>query len=811
MTIGPPQVGKTTLRCRLLRLYQLPIGSTDVVERPDTVMYLSESNDSDDDLGRCIAGRCTYESYTYKADGSEWVLVNNTSGLLSLLNFLQNKIDVTTTPVRKSFDEAPVQASSDDKAPMQASSDDKAPMQASRDDKAPMQASRDDETPMQASSDDKVPMQASSDDKAPMQASSDDKMPMQASSDDKMPMQACSDKTPMQASSDDKAPTQAFTDDKMPLQASSDDKAPTQASTDDETPIRAMSQAARNKIHQMYQELKKRDKAAVTLPDAHLLQFLDCGGQLAYHDILPLFVNIPAIYLHVFKVSKELTECFIDELRSPRGEKTYSAESALSVADMITRSMMTVHLLGDKKVQLPSKVKRDGKSPKPHIVFVGTHLDELGEEDQDARLKAIGETLRKAMQSESHDLEGMLVNGPKPYSKFFPVSNEMSHGRCTFENLKGRIAGQAEKDAVKVEVPVRWYLRQLLEMSQGEKHLYAYSELYQHSKEEESITDIGDFHAMVTYFHALGLLVHLCGADVRHTENSDCLVYTDPSYLFKNISKLYQVQFEEEVEGVSKLQLKREGKLTMEALQELGVPAELNHRRFMDLLVQLFIGAEIESPKGVRTLFVPSVLVNPKSAKDATSSGGDTASQEHSLCFAIMFNHTSFVPCGVFTGMIARLQSAPQWRIHTQSSSRTLMKFAVGALDNINVLDHLTHISVEMDCHDELKPEQCQMYRDTIIQATADSYCFLYHSKNPPSGTCSACTDTPYLVLGQSCRSCPPEPAGTHNVQHFAELKVENYIPKSVRCTKNSGVKRLKDSTLEQVAFQNISHHVSDD
>ena len=95
-------------------------------------------------------------------------------------------------------------------------------------------------------------------------------------------------------------------------------------------------------------------------------------------------VNIPAIYLHVINVSKELTECPVDELCLPSGEKKYSAESALSVAEMNARSVMTVHLLADKKVQLPSEVHHDSKSPKPCIVLVGTHLHEVDEKNREA-------------------------------------------------------------------------------------------------------------------------------------------------------------------------------------------------------------------------------------------------------------------------------------------------------------------------------------------------------------------------------------------------------------------------------------------
>ena len=217
-----------------------------------------------------------------------------------------------------------------------------------------------------------------------------------------------------------------------------------------------------------------------------------------------------------------------------------------------------------------------------------------------------------------------------------------------------------------------------------------------------------------------------------------------------------------------------------------------------------------------RTLFVPSVLVNssPDSTGDATSWKHDAGAHKHSVSFALTFKHTSFVPCGVFTGMIARLQSAPGWDVCTLSISRIHMKFAVGALGTVNVLDCATHVSVEIDRHDGLRPEQYQEYRDIIIAATADSFCFLFHSKadkDPQSGPCIACSDKPYLVICQTCHLCPPQSSVTHKVPHFAELKVENNIPVSVRCLETMKPKLLGGSALERVPFQNILHYVSNE
>ena len=740
MTIGPPRAGKTALRHHLLELEPPEVSSsTPVMKTAETVSVCpsgsaaspgevghvphsgadpsvedsaesedaSSSDESDDPMGQKVVKKSMYENRMYLVTKNKWVLVNNGSGILSLLTYLRD-----TIAARSSTAQTPV----------------------------------DYET---------------------------------GAEDNNLPS----------------------THEDMQHDAA------IQPSGDKSASVALMSS-------RIYRELQNPDLADVALSDAHLLQFLDCGGQLAYHDILPLFVNIPANYLNVFNVTKELTECPIDELCSADGKKMYAAKSALSVAEMVTRSVMTVRSLADRKVPLLPGVISEGK---PRIMLVGTHLDKLDEKDADEKLKASNEILQEVLQLESRLLERAIVPNKKSKLMFFPVNNKLyvdkshqSHKHCkckhcrATKNLKGRITRQAVEDAVKVEVPVRWYLHQLLELSQSEKPFYSYSELYERCRAEGSVTDVGEFHAMVTYFHALGLLIHLCGADVGHAEKSACLVFTNPSHLFENISKLYLVQFEE-VSGGDKILLKHEGKLTRGALRELGV--KLNPDRFMNLLVQLFIGAEIKSQEGGRVLFVPSVLTS--SPDDAAPSGVSTGPQEESLGFAVTFKNTSFIPCGVFTGMSARLQNALGWKIFTKSISRKRMMFTVGTEGTVTLFDHATHISVNMDHHEG----QYREYRDTVIEAIADSYCFLFHSKSakdPQSGPCSECVNSPYLVLGQTCQECHTL-RDTPEAPHFTELMVDHvpksHVAKTVRCLRITAAKKLSESECD--LFQNMSQYVS--
>ena len=611
------------------------------------------------------------------------------------------------------------------------------------------------------------------------------------------------DDTGIQTESSNKWPQYVSSSD--PIQAETSYKRPQDVTSSD--PMKSKI----SEIHQLLQTIKSDGN--VNLQNAHLLQFIDCGGQLAYHDILPIFVNIPAIYLHVFNLSKQLEVCPRDEIRFKDGSDCYSATSALTVAEMMTRSMMTINALPCKTVQLPDEVKAAG-SLKPHVAFVGTHYDEFCTED--------GEQTRKELDGISKELENAMP--PMPYcfdvikhgqsrlpAMFFPINNCLREDDASQDSEISRKSTECLKTAiekvgsVKVVVPVKWYMYQLLEWGRrGQEHkkCYQYRELYALCVDTGISESAGDFYAMVTYFHSLSLLTHLCGPGesekhLRDAENCNCMVFTNPSHLFENVTKLYQVQFQEVGHFVgNELQLlKCKGILTMSALEKLGVDVE--HSCYMDILVQLFIGARLEL-NGETALFVPSVLTNPiNPTVSGVVSQESQGSQESHESIAIAFKDASYIPCGVFAGMCARLQSEEGWKICSDCISRMQMKFKVHSLSVVNVFDRITYIEVIMK--DIVDSEDCQEYRNTIINAIAESYCFLFHSRDAQSGnvSCSECIDGPYLQLGKTCEHCH---------KRFAALHMRKDIL-SVCCKEDCDPIRLHGR--HHAIFQNIGHKVS--
>ena len=735
MTIGPPRVGKTALRHLLLELPLPEVSiSTSVMKTTETVRILSSdaTTSAESQLPRTANADMELIHIGHK---DEWVLVNETSGILSLLSHLKEQI----MDKAKHGDLLPKGA------------------------QVQLQSNEVECTISAPVLSEVIQPEAQS-----CLSQADSEQTLSEPEQDKVT---------------------------QPIATTS-----TSATAEETTQVSAA-------VSQLYDLLQTPGIVDITLPDAKLLQFLDSGGQLAYHDILPIFSTIPAIYLHVFDLTQNLAAYPEDQicLGADEGEVRLHTRSPLSVADMMSQSVMTITSLADKRVQLPEGVLLS-EPPKPHIVFVGTHLDELDKQCKNIKptFDATDKTLRSVLKSESDTVEEMVVKNrdKRLPTMFFPVSCKQSAhsdvGSLAVKKMKRRI--KTFVSDVKVKVPVKWYFYQMLEIRRAkEQHtpVHKYRDLFRSCYLTKVVDNLKEFHTMITYFHALGLLIHACNKEAHwHSEDSACLIFTDPLYLFENISKLFHIQFLEEIRCEGNLRkLKREGKLTEKTLKDLKVDStQMTYKAFMDVLVTFYIGADIVGSTGNegRTLFIPSVLP----VKEISHPGA----AEQSCHFVIAFNEKPFVPCGVYAGAIARLQSLEDWMIITASGtlSRSNASFGIAAEGTVHLFNCSSHIRVELnDC----EGQKAQQYRDEVLKAVTKSYCFLFHAKPMEGQPCTTCGEVPYLELGQTCHCCEKKS------DHIATLWLEDGEAKTVRCTRTMDTKRLCKEHLE--LFGCIQNNVS--
>lgn len=174
----------------------------------------------------------------------------------------------------------------------------------------------------------------------------------------------------------------------------------------------------------------------INLCNTRLLQFMDTGGQLAYHDILPVFITTPAVYLHVFNLSQPLDDYPQDIIELENGKCLKSGPSPLSTLEMVSRSMLTVHSFANKKMKLPCLVDEQ-HYPRSRMLLVGTHLDKLEEKQRDGkgnmeeRLKAISVELSKAIPHHRLQLVQCIMDERETRIMFFPVNNLLYHAGPT--------------------------------------------------------------------------------------------------------------------------------------------------------------------------------------------------------------------------------------------------------------------------------------------------------------------------------------------------------------------------------------------
>ena len=510
---------------------------------------------------------------------------------------------------------------------------------------------------------------------------------------------------------------------------------------------------------------------SVPFDNSSLLQFIDTGGQLSFHDILPVFTNrqTPTVHLQVFNMCDPLTKCPTDQLRCETDGTLYSSESPFTNLELIVRSLSGIHSMADKPAM--THIPNDTcvfSQYRP--ILVGTHKDQLQPtlwqqgralfkdcSITDVCISDIDEVLKREMREKPFKNDIIHTSAQQ---LFFPMDNAVYQSpnvpkaqKALVQELKEQISKACRLPGARHDTPVTWMICQMLLNGQStEKPFYVYSDLLSHCLSQGFVKDQEECIAMVQFFHDLGLFFHehsglpseadhLIGDDSQCT----CLVFVDPSFLYHNISKLYHVQFQR-IPGGPRRKLKMEGVLTANTMSELDIDLRLDKQWLLHLLKQLGITAKL--PTKVATwsaeeYFLPSVLpptgrecaqqstveyfvhsvLTPATAKKCPTRKRTMGS------FIISFSGKEYIPSGVFPAAVTYLLSQrvqQQWNIVFEFTSRTVMYFRVGT-DYIELRETNSFIKMAVCTdHPRIEQESFISYRDAVLTSIAESYKRLY-------------------------------------------------------------------------------------
>ena len=175
------------------------------------------------------------------------------------------------------------------------------------------------------------------------------------------------------------------------------------------------------------------------------IQFIDSGGQLQYHDILPLFVQNPGVAIFVLNLSEKLSHQPAIEYYGADGKPVGKAyQSSLSHQQILQ------HCLGAMCSQ----------DVHPLIITVGTHRDAA-----DRCSESIKEKNQQLMKLLAADRFCVLCNGEELTEAIFPVNGKTPgvEDRHVATVLRQKIVSMCPK---LIKMPIAWFgLEVLLQRS----------------------------------------------------------------------------------------------------------------------------------------------------------------------------------------------------------------------------------------------------------------------------------------------------------------------------------------------------------
>ena len=522
-TIGPPRIGKTCFKYLLTgQQWDLEAGtaSTDVMETPEWVECYSVGEGGAEELWKLVSKE-QQQGELLRAINRPELIVDRGAMELSPLPEEQQQEELLIS------DHARSTTLSDTTSTTEAS--DTPPPTETSDTLPPTEAS--DTLPPTEASDTLPPTEAS--DTSPPTETNGSSLPTEPRSTlpltqlhDIFPPTKQGDTQPKTVLSDTLPPTELSV---IPIPSeSSNVQPPISPST-----LMQGVEALANVFSSEHVQSSLKDKEGKVLGQTRLVHFIDTGGQAIYHDVHPVLITSPSVYLVVFS----LKELYL--------KKSHEDQLNYFRSDLIQRPLRSIYTFGTKTLRNKDYVTLHSEAPK--IFIVGTHLDQIPVKELD-RQTFLDDVSKRIEREISNKPYRQFVQFDTKYRSFWAVDNTLA-GREQDEEFRMyssnlRMMMQEGSMEMSVKVPLPWMLLKVVMDSKGERYC-KYSELLQEACNRGYVSKHlpdADLDTMLWLFHILGLFYHKVP---RGYKKEDSLVFIDPDCLYSATSDFLMATKEE--------------------------------------------------------------------------------------------------------------------------------------------------------------------------------------------------------------------------------------------------------------------------
>ena len=452
------------------------------------------------------------------------------------------------------------------------------------------------------------------------------------------------------------------------------------------------------------------------------IQFIDSGGQLQYHDILPLFVQNPSVTIFVLKLSEELSHHPTIEYYGADGKpvgKPY--RSSLSHKQILQHCLGAIH----------------SQDACPLIVTVGTHRDAESEcsesmEEKNQQLQALLDSTHFCVLYNGEGMDELIfaVNGLSP------------------EDVDRRVAQVLRKEIVSrfpqqlIKRPIAWFGLEIVLQRSSHNGVLSLAECQACAKR---------FHIEGDVFSAA--LHHLVHHNVflYYPEVLPQTVFCDPQVVLTKVTELVQYHHklrdnpEKGVAAESDLVMFRDhGLLSVKLLRKF--PKHYKDGLFTPQdVVKLLVSRGAIAMIRDGEYLMPALLPQLDSTQVSKYLEGGAS-------LMIRFPH-GYIPSGLFCCLVALLLSS-SWKVCTNRGKplclyRNRIRLVhKDSSEIVTLVDMFSYIEVHVD---EASSEVCREIRGLVHRCIKSACSVLkYHNVQFKDA---------FMCAGARCTSDPPHVA----------------------------------------------------
>ena len=266
--------------------------------------------------------------------------------------------------------------------------------------------------------------------------------------------------------------------------------------------------------------------------DSVTVHITDTGGQPEFHEILPILLRGPALYLVFFSLAQKLdAQCPVSFLSSDV-YSSYKYVSTYTNAEVLCRLLSHLYHL-----QYEADPRTDQKLSKvpSQAVLLATFADSSCDS-----IKSFDEKIKSMLLNEEFHSNAFIRDSSKfNYETcFIPLDNTQCTNNCEeLKKLQSYLSEATKKSVKPVSLPINWFVFHLFIRSKQKKvmELSECMSLAQQCK----LVDEEVFKALDYIHHYLGTILFY------NVENLNKIVICDPDVLLKSISNVVASSFSE--------------------------------------------------------------------------------------------------------------------------------------------------------------------------------------------------------------------------------------------------------------------------